>query len=455
MVDIKLFKKQAKWSADIARRAEVAQWIDFYNNRQEYYLKKDLDAAYPKSATELEKYLMTMPLTSRIIDDISILFKEELKVKIDKENLDDVWTDILANCNFRAVMDTVNRYVNLTYKVGIIPQWRDGVELDILTADNVFVIQDTEDPTKIEQLFYQVGIMENTHSVAEDVNVYVRWTADQQSICEIDDKGGLIKEYDEKDNRFGRIPIVWFQNDINVNNFWFDKSQNLVDTNRVINQELTNYRLMLAYQAFSTLVATGISEEDNISFGPQFSLKLPFDPAETKTPDAKYITPNPKLNDVWKVINDIVLNTAQSMGLSAEAYQRAASQFNSGYQLKLSKQDIINKTKQDRAYYRPRIIELCGLMQQLYTWNGAKNFPEDTKTIVDFGEIEFEMNPKEIQELRAMKLANGTASVIDFIMEDNPDLTREEAIDRYTQIQEEKRTYVIGGGIAEAMEVEE
>jgi len=120
--------------------------------------------------------------------------------------------------------------------------------------------------------------------------------------------------------------------------------------------------------------------------------------------------------------------------------------------LKLSKQDIINKTVQDRQYYRPAIIDLVQNIMRLYTWEGDKTFPDKLDISVDFGEIEFETSPKEREELRAMQLNNGTASVIDFIMEDNPDLSREQAVERYKEIEADKGKYVIGG-LAESMGV--
>jgi len=450
-MDVAIFKQEAKWKADTARRNEVSQWIDFYNNKQEHYLKGNLNENYPKSATDMYKYIMTYPLTQRIIDDISMLFKNGIEVTLEKEKLNEILQDILHSVMFQPVMDTVNSLVNLCHKVGVIPQWRDGLELDILTPDKCFVIQDEDNPTKISELYYQIGIIVDTPSVSERVDEYVRWTPESQSIVEVQD-GKMANERDIIQNRFGKIPVTFFVNDLNVDTFWHEKGQPVVEANKVVNQELTNYRLMLAYQSFSTLVAVGLDEEAKIPFGPQFSLKLPFDPTDQKTPDAKYITPSPALDKVWGVINDIILHTAQSVGLSAESFQRKASSFSSGYQLKLSKQDIINKTAQDRQYYRPAIIDLVQNIMRLYTWEGDKTFPENQDIYVDFGEIEFETSPKEREELRAMQLSNGTASVIDFIMEDNPDLSREQAVERYKEIEADKGKYVIGG-LAESMGV--
>jgi len=451
-MNIAIFKEEAKWNADVARREAVAEWIDYYNNNQEYYLKKALRENYPKSAADMYKYIMTYPLTQRIIDDISMLFKNGVEVTLDKEKLNEILQEILENIQFQPVLDTVNALVNLTHKVGVIPQWRDGLELDIITPDKCFVVQNDDNPTKIDELYYQVGIVVDSPGKSERVDEYVRWTPETQSVVEVKD-GRIANERDIIENRFKEIPVTFFTNCLNVDSFWHDKGQPIVHSNKIVNQELTNYRLMIAYQAFSTLVAVGLSEESNIPFGPQFSLKLPFDPSDQKTPDAKYITPNPALEKVWNVINDIILHTAQSVGLSAESFQRQASSFSSGYQLKLSKQDVVNKTIQDRQYYRIAIKDLIENICKLYTWEGDKTFPDKLEISVDFGEIEFETSPKEREELRAMQLNNGTASVIDFIMEDNPDLTREQAVERYKEIEADKGKYVIGG-LAESMGVE-
>ncbi|MBT3303214.1 MAG: hypothetical protein HN952_06260 [Candidatus Cloacimonetes bacterium] len=449
---VELEKLQAKWGDDLNRRFDVAKRLDYYHNNQTHYLKKAIKKAYPKTAEEmLDKYEYTYPLTKRILDDISILFQTPLKLTIDNENLEKKFNEIINDTKFNSIMVKVNLLVNLTDKVGIIPVWRDGLELDIITADNCFVLQDPENPTKIKELFYQIGILENSPTKAETVATYVRWTNETQSIVDVDDTGGNIQnERDIVPNRFGIIPVVWFENDITTNTFWHNKTNHIIETNEIVNCELTNFRYMMAFQAFSTLVTVGIDETASIPFGASYNLKLPFDPAETKTPDAKYITPNPKLKEVWEVINNIILGAAQSVGISADSYLKVNSSFNSGYQLKLSKQDIINRTMGERPFYRPKIKDLINLMLELYTQNSDKNFT-NAQITVDFGELTFDANPKEKQELRAMELANGTKNEIDFIIEDNPDLTRDEAIEHYKKLQDEKKQYQIGAGLIDAI----
>jgi hypothetical protein len=263
--------------------------------------------------------------------------------------------------------------------------------------------------------------------------------------------GNIQNEREIKPNRFGVIPVVWFTNDIEVNSFWFNKTNPVVETNEIVNCELTNYRYIMAFQAFSTLVEIGNPSPEVKAFGASYSLRLPFDMNSTQTPDAKYITPDPKLEAVWNVIMDIIIGVAQSVGISADAYRRENTTFNSGYQLKLSKQDIIKKTINERPFYRRKLKKLIELMLMLYTQNNASKTFERANVKIDFGELQFDDNPMEREQIRAMRLANGTANEIDFIMEDNPDLSRDEAIEHYKKLQEEKKSYKIGAGILEAI----
>lgn len=452
---VKEKKLQAKWNSDMARRFEISRRINYLENNQTLYLAQALKKAYPDSAKDIvNKFEYCYPLTSRIYNDVSILFQEPVKLYIDNENLEETFNEIIAKSMFNAVMQKVNLYVNLTDKVGVIPKWRnEQVELDILTADNCFVIQDDLDPTKITELYYQIGIITDTPTKAETVVTYIKWTDEYQSLIDVDNATGkLANERDIVSNKYGKIPVVWFENDMTINTFWHTKANQVVDTNEIVNLELTNLRYILAYQAFSTLVEIGNESNEIKTLAPSFSIQLPFDPSNSRDPDAKYITPDPKLETIWKIIGDIIIGAAQSVGISAEAYRKENTAMNSGYQLKLSKTDILKKNSQDRPYYRQKIIVLVDLMLLLYTQNNESKTFADEDIKVDFGELNFDISAKEKEEVRAMQLANGVRNEIDFLLEDNPDIkTREDAIILYKERQEERKSYTIGQGLEEAI----
>jgi len=114
-------KKTSIWQEDLKRRRGVLKAIDFYENNQEYYLDHLLETIYPATHTKVARYAETYPLTQRVIDDTSILFQDQALVDIDKENLLQEFNDMLTDSMFHATLDKVNHYVNLTYKVGVMP----------------------------------------------------------------------------------------------------------------------------------------------------------------------------------------------------------------------------------------------------------------------------------------------------------------------------------------------
>ena len=56
------------------------------------------------------------------------------------------------------------------------------------------------------------------------------------------------------------------------------------------------------------------------------------------------------------------------------------------------------------------------------------NFGTDEKVSINYGEQTYDESPETRENVRAKQLANGTKDIIDFMMEDDPDLSEEEAI---------------------------
>jgi len=204
---------------------------------------------------------------------------------------------------------------------------------------------------------------------------------------------------------------------------------------------MPNLMLALDYQTVSLLVTVGMPASQSIPVGVTQRLNIPADGlgGSLQGYDAKYITPSPLLRDVWDLINQLITNVARLYGLSAQSYNRDSSSFASGYQLKLSKQDIVNRNKMKRELYREPVKELAGLIAECYSINNSDNFTfGDVSFSVDFGDVKFEDNPMEREQLNAMKLSNGTTSEVQILMDENPDLSREDAIKLYEQFREDR-----------------
>ena len=286
--EVLLAKREAKWKADISRRLAVQTDKDFYYNNQEVYLKADLEVNYPNSFEDMYPFLDFLNLTETVTDQLSVLFENpaiiELKktIKEDKsttpsKEVDANFVTLIQEAKLNPVLQKVNKYVNLTKKVAVMPHWdSDKVILEIITADKIFVEQDPIIPTKALAVWVQIGILTNTPKKADKISIYSKWTNETQQIIEVNPQNGLIvKKRKEKKNPYGRIPIAWFTDDIEEDSFWFDSENYIVEKNGIFNQDLSAFRFGASLQSFSTLILEGFDGKGDIKMGVQRPIKIP------------------------------------------------------------------------------------------------------------------------------------------------------------------------------------
>ena len=102
----------------------------------------------------------------------------------------------------------------------------------------------------------------------------------------------------------------------------------------------------------------------------------------------------------------------------------------------LARENILNKNRSERPFYRRSIRDLIKII--MITENNIKKTFDISKNVrVDFGDIVYSDDPQQIANTRTTEIKNGTKSRIDFIMEDNPDFTRKDAIAKAELIDEE------------------
>ena len=202
---------------------------------------------------------------------------------------------------------------------------------------------------------------------------------------------------------------------------------------------------MIHYQAFSTLVRKGNAEwlaEVPVKFGPQFSVDIATDPlgAGDQETDVKYITPSVEIESVSNYIDKEIIKLAQAHGISARAYRGDTGEANSGYSIKLSMLDLIKRNINQRKHFEEPIKELIrhimateqiaaegvrfGSLEQIYN--------RDIE--ITFGDITIEEDPTIELDNDIKAVAGGFASPVDIIMKRYPNLTEEEAKDKYEEI---------------------
>lgn len=456
-------KMQAKWKADTQRRIDVIKALDYYRNHQAGYLLSALKEGYPKTYAALYKFKDIYNLTENVIDEIAIIFEEPPVYSFIDEVSDEIkdqFSELINNSLLNPTLQMVDKYVELVKKCGVIPHWDEEnkkVILEILTPDKVYVIQDDLVTSKAKEVWVQIGIKENTAHIAEKTVKYMRWTAEEKQIIYVNpDTGRKYKEEAAGKNPYDKIPIVWFTGGIEEDNFWFDFCNYLVEKNEIINMDLTAARLGTTVQSYSNLVLKGFDKSQDITIGVLQPIIIPPDPTTGEpTGDASYITPDADLKKIYAIIDGKIVSAANSKGISATSYRKEGSTFSSGYQLKLSKVDVLKRNMRKRPFYSPKMIDLIQFMMQCFTMNSAKNrFPEDKKIKADFGEIKIDENPAEQAKVDALRLNQNLTSGPRLLQRDNPDLTLDEAKRLYAEIKAENQEFSVGAGLAAAIGIE-
>lgn len=427
-----IYKKtqlEAKWFSELRRRLKIENYLGYYDNFQKDDLANLIDVRLHKEeALEMQKYKKTENVTNHLIDAISLLFQQEVMIAIEGKTEIDVkqtedFNEILDSLLFNATMQDVNRKVNLSKDVGIIPQIREGkIFLDIVTSDQMIVKQKDDDPTQAEWIAYQVGINTNTTQFTK-INIYHKWSSEGKFEIEVGDKGQIIKETQiDAPSYDGLIPLIMFRNYIPTKSFFKNFNSEIVEFNQNLNYNITRLEMMRDYN-IPQRVDIGTDPDKIYPIG--ITMRMAFDQGlgDTKQ-ESKYINPNFPITQESETNKEDKESFAISLGLGKDSV--SGGEFTSGYELRLSRENILNKNRAERPFYRNSIKELCKII--MMTANQIdSHFKLDSKIKIDFGEIKYSDDPQQKAQTRSQEISNGTKSRIDFIMEDNPDLNRKDA----------------------------
>jgi len=440
---IKELKRKAKWTEELKRRQEAATAIDFYNYRQKEYLSDDISSRYPNEQSDIQRYKFTAPLVASLVNQLAVCFKNapDITIKDVSDSVNEKLMQVLDACNIYKTLKQIDKYTELTGKVAVIPRWnknRKTVVLDICTPDKCYVMQDPTYPTEITEFGYTIGVTDNVN-LAEPMNIYAVWTAENYKEAEINNAGQVMKVLRLEPNPYKRIPAAWFEINQALDSFWLDAGNPFVELNRRINLQLTNLDIAMDYQSFSTMVTSGMNETSVIPIGVTRRINVPIDQTTGEViGDVKYITPAAQLETVWKIIQESIIWFAGIMGISVESISQG-SNFSSGFQLKLSKMGVIDHNNDKQDLYRESVRDLVQLVMDTVSIYGDVKFPADANINIDFKDITVETDPLETEQIHAAKMANGTMDAVMALMEDNPDLTEEEAKAKIAEIQARKR----------------
>ena len=242
---------------------------------------------------------------------------------------------------------------------------------------------------------------------------YAYW--DSEIYVHYDQNGNIIEEYE---HGYGCLPFVFTHREEQVDEFFVDGANDIVDCNEQVNIAMTEMQLGLRFQMFGQPYMTGVDSDKRIErAGSDQILDLP----EGATYDI--IAPKGDLNAVIENIKFQLDLVAQNNHLYVQ-FAQDGGETPSGIALKIKDLERFEDYQDDIELWRMYEHELYDVEREIAAYNNI-NLPDKLK--LDFNEPEY---PKTVQDqvtLDEHRLKHHMIDEVDLLMEYNKDLSRKEA----------------------------
>lgn len=440
--------KQAKNNANNDRKIDLDNRKDLYEDDGEELIKYEIRKNFSLETYDRIRLMIdeSCNVLKRIINEISIVYKQSPIRTLDIESAQPVYDDLIERTQLNTIMQSVNAYTNLMNHCGVLILPSDqGVQYSILTPELVDVYQDPYRPDNILALAYQVAM---PITVGSTENRFVYWdvfgnhktfNGDGVELKFDDNPEGVNPFKDPNDQKRTIIPVAWFHRKRPEFAFWDQTSgRDLYTGSLQIAVLLTYLNYMFKITSFPQKYIIG--KVDAIAkqiLDPLEILELTSMSAEQ--PQVGSLSNDFKLKEYWDVVNEKIGLIANNYGLSISNFKWTA-QRSSGYALLLENWGKVEQVQRQIPVFRvgeQELFEKTKIIQN--TIEGQPQIPQETQLSIDFAEVEFKEDPNLENQKWQTWIQNGIASPIDWIMDINPDLTEDEARELFEKNLEDKQ----------------
>lgn len=434
---------RARLASNAERKLEACKRLDYYKGDQLDRLDKVLATqfAHPERL-RLQKQFTN--ITRRIINEVSVVYKTPPQRKLLQKGNPlkgpklEAYQKMLEGAKMDAVMKKVNRYTNLLSTVGVQAVWRnDHLELDILTPDYLNVVQDPRDPTRcaaviIEQSFADTVALDTPGNPYGANKLYIAWTPKQHQV--FNEQGITRDDLANKDgvNPYGLIPIAWFRDSYPDGYFWNESGADLINAQDLINVKLTELNQLIKMQSFSIPVLVGTAPKEGLTIDPSNYIEIPLaDAIDKGQPDFKFVSPNPKINELLEAIKEDVRRIADDWGLSMSSFKLEGGAA-SGLSLKIQNVRLIERREDDVELYQGYEKDLFRIMRAVHNEHCpvGEEIPEDAELSVNFAELEFPEDPTAEDARWITRINQGVRNRAQWLMAIDPDIKTEEEAEK-------------------------
>jgi hypothetical protein len=276
---------------------------------------------------------------------------------------------------------------------------------------------------------------------------YVFWSSRYHFTC---NKSGVIISGPEITNPINLLPAVSISTEQD-GQYWAQGGDDLIDASVLVNSMITHLNYIGVLQGYGQFYMTGKSLPANIIVGPNKVIKLEYEEGEPK-PELGYAQANPMLSELMKAVEMHVALTLTTNNLTTSGVSMQLSgsnSFASGIAMMIDKSESMEDVKDQEQIFQDAeydIWERIGAWMDVY---GSKKlldpslqeiaFPKDLDllTVKFHGQQPIMSEAEKLDNLKKRKDL-GISTMSDLMLIDNPDLSKDEAQAKLTEIGKER-----------------
>ena len=439
-------------------------WYMGEKNMIDFYIREAMYKMFKKKTVK-KMNVRVFNVVPRVIDKLSLAYKNPperyldggVKYSVDKTTRvttadqpesDKRYQELLSESNIAKKEGEWLKLGRLFNTILVQPVWKEDptspgeffMDFTIHTPAWTVVIPKDDDFLTPQAFYYPTWRSVN----GEVQQVLVWWDAESHYYLDRMGNKVAVPGNPTMENPFHRLPVAVLRLK-DAADFWGEGMWDLVEGNEEVCIQATNIFYVSIFQAHGQPVAINMNLSGEPPIGPDIPIVVNDARSDGATPDFKFVNANPNIKAVQDLI-DWALKTLQVLkGLGPQQFSTSVKGMQSGVSKIVDASEIEEIRVDDTKILTGFEESLFDVMRMVHNYyNGSKPIPEDAKFSVSFGEQKITKNIQDQIAEREAFLQLGIASRVDFILEDNPGMTREEAQERLEQIISENQQFKTG-----------
>ena len=394
--------KEAKRSSQKERRIWVRRMLNYYGgNATEQYINQFFSSS---AFQEIPCY--NANFTRRFVNKMSRIYTVGANRNVNKQ-----YDQLTIKKDAR--MKHVERMTRLMGTVATQVIYKENYGEPCFDYRPVYYFNvHLKDPFTPDAIMYPLLMQPEDVSFVEKCE-WAYW--DESIYAHYDEDGNIIEEYE---HGYGVLPFMFTHREEQIDEFFVDGANDIVDCNEQVNIAMTEMQLGLRFQMFGQPYMTGVDSDKRIErAGSDQIIDLP----EGATFDI--VSPQGNIESVIENIKFQVDLVAQNNHLYVQ-FAQDGGETPSGIALKIKDLERFEDYQDDLELWRMYEHELYYIEREIAAYNNVK-LPD--KLRLDFNEPEY---PKTVQDqilLDEHRLRHHMLDEVDLLMEYNKDLSRSEA----------------------------